>query len=69
MRGRWLIAALVIAIAGAAPRVENLWGQQGAATPNGGAAGANAGAATTNGAPASTNGTDAKPQPPKVGSY
>jgi hypothetical protein len=69
MRGRWLIAALVIAIAGAAAGVEVLRGQQSAATPNGGAAGANAGAATTNGAPASTNGTDAKPQPPKVGSY
>lgn len=55
MRGRRLIAALVIAISGAVPGVETLWGQQGAASTNGGAA--------------STNGTDAKPQPPKVGSY
>jgi hypothetical protein len=63
MRGRRLIAALVIAISGAVPGVEDLcWGQQGAATPNGGAA-------STNGGAASTNGTDAKPQPPKVGSY
>ena len=63
MRGRRLIAALVIAISGAVPGVEAVWGQQGAASTNGGAA-------STNGAPASTNGTDTKPQPlPKVGSY
>ncbi len=54
MRGCRLIAVLVIAIAGAVPGIENLWGQQAAPTPNGPASG--------------TNGTDAKPQP-KVGSY
>jgi len=76
MRGRWLIAALVIAISGAVPGVEAIWAQQGAATPNGGAATPNGGAATPNGVPATTNGAtisisggDAKPQPPKVGSY
>ena len=81
MRRGWLIAALVIAISGAVPGVEDLWGQQGAATPSAGAGTPNAGAATPgaatpNGAPATTNGAtisvsggDAKPQPPKVGSY
>jgi hypothetical protein len=70
MRGRRLIAALVIAIFGAVPGVEDLcWGQQGAATPNGGAASTNGAPATPNGGAAGAKGTDGKPQPPKVGSY
>lgn len=44
------------------PGVEALWGQQGAATPNGAPA-------STNGGAGGTSGTDAKPQPPKLGSY
>jgi len=68
MRGRRLIATLVIALSWAVPGVEVLWGQQVAPTPNAAAPSPNAPAPTPNGPASGTNGTDAKPQP-KVGSY
>ncbi len=58
MRGIWFAAALAMAFFAAAPGIETIRGQQGAAAASG---------ADTSGA--DTNGAGAKPQRPTVGSY